>query len=272
MGVITGPFFDGECATAFSSPPALGDALSRPDVDTLAPTIWASLPQGPAWRSPDGAAFDATGVMGRFWRAVAAPFADLYAAAWTVALESTPSTGTNSLADWEAELGLPDLGLDGAAGEAARWAAVHGRFAGGGVMTPADYVCLAARLGYAVRIEEFSAFECGTSECGGDDELANTWVTFQWSVTVLGVPVIDFECGESECGDALGDFAVPADLGCLIRRLAPADTEVFLGGEEFPLAPVITGLAGGEITVDFAGDALAGAGWPGATVTIEIAD
>lgn len=208
--------------------PAQADALTDPSDETIAETLFALLPRGSAWRSPDGAAFDGNSRLGGFWRGVAGILADTYRRAFELTQESTASTLIDGLTDWETEFGLPDpcvdrdLDLDG------RVRALLARVRSLGVITVLDFVALAADLGYAITIEEPQPFECGVSDCGGTDEISggDEPVEYYWIVMVAGSEPTYFEAGVGEAGvTPLTDFETAPDLECLFRRLAPAWTQ-----------------------------------------------
>ena len=258
-------------------PPSLADPLSAPSIDAFVPSIHASLPIGPAWRTPDRAAFDEDSWMGRFWRAVADPVVTLYADAWGVKEQATaPSLTAASLADWEAELGLPDPCTELGASFAARKAAVREKLLATPVVTPAEFDALAAALGWDVAVEEPFGFEAGVSQCGWDDELSDIWIEFQPTFRVANAAVTEFEAGESECGvDALTDFARALDLECRVREVIGADLEPGYhyrdaSADPVPLPPPALGaaifVADGDTATVF------GVGVPFAEVIVEIED
>lgn len=206
-------------------PPA-GDALADPAVETLAETLAGLLPQGAAWRSPDGRAFDAGSRLGGFLRGLAGDIVTLHRRAWQVALEGTPSTLVDGLEDWEAEFGLPDACLGDQQTRSQRIRALLLKFRSKGTITRADFVRLAASVGYEIEIEEPRPFEFGASWCGGPDGTDGT-ADYYWIVRVPGRASERFEFGLSETGiDPLLDISLATDLECLFRALAPAWTRV----------------------------------------------
>jgi uncharacterized protein YmfQ (DUF2313 family) len=217
-----------ECADVAVSATAPTDVLSAPSVDDLAPQVLALLPRGAAWRSPDAVALTSDGsrLVG-FWRALTAPLTDLYARFAGVAAEGTAITLEASLADWELELGLPDPCVRQPEGFLARKRAVRAKILAAGLITPADFVCLARALGYDAAVAEMQPFRVGRSRCG-DDRLWGAEV--QWCFVVqiepLGDPVrFRVGTGMSRVGrDRLLDWPRAEDLECLIRARAPAET------------------------------------------------
>lgn len=207
------------------APPNTLDALSEPAADLIAEQLAALLPPGAAWRSPDGAAFDFGGRMGGFVRAFSWGLGDLYRAAYRMALESTATTLSESLADWETDHGLPDPCLAEDGTRATRLAALIAKIRSMGTITPQDFVDLAARLGHEITITEPDAFACGESECGVDP--IDPDAEFYWIVKPAISTGFYFEAGVSELGvDALSDFVPLLALECVFRRVAPAWTRV----------------------------------------------
>lgn len=73
-----------------------------------------------------------------------------------LAAEADPRTTVEMLADWEALLGLPTPCMDGETNsESQRRAAVVEALTARTGQTPADYVAIAAALGFAVTVTEF---------------------------------------------------------------------------------------------------------------------
>ena len=179
-----------------------------------------------AWGTPDNQTLDQASVLYRFWTAIGAGFANAYRALFQVSMESTSVTLDQSLEDWEHELGLPDPCMAETDSRAARIAAVRTRVLASAIVTPQDFIRLAASMGYEVFIEEPRPFECGISECGWTDEIAGSMdgqIEWDWIVSIAGQPARYFEMGESECGiDALTDWEPIQDIECMFRRIAPA--------------------------------------------------
>lgn len=204
------------------------DALADPSDETVAETLFALLPRGSAWRSPDGTAFDGDSRLGGFWRGVAGILAETYRRVFALTRESTASTLVDGLADWEAEFGLPDPCVDRDLDEAGRYAALLARVRSLGVITVLDFIALADDLGYAVTIDEPQPFECGVSDCGGAHEISggDEPVEYFWIVHVAGSDPTYFEAGAGEAGvTPLTDFDTAPDLECIFRALAPAWTK-----------------------------------------------
>lgn len=213
-------------------PPRFSDALSDPADANLAPTLYALLPPGAAWRTPDGAAFDDNSRMGGLLRGFAGALGGLYRRIFRAASESSAWSLADSLADWERDYGLPDPCTGGTNDTTIRHKALLGKIRSKGLITPADFIALAASLGYAITIEEPRPFTFGESECGllTGDEIAGATteggaIEYFWIVSVSGQPHSEFQFGISEAGvDRLTDWQEATALECLFRRYAPAWT------------------------------------------------
>lgn len=203
-------------------PPAPFDALSDPSVEDLLPAGLALWPRGAAWGTPDGQAAATDTVLAGFTRALLLPFADLYRRAYGLTQESRAVTLADSLADWEADFGLPDECVAPGASGAARRRALLSRVRALATITPQDFVQLAAQEGFEIAIEEPATFECGFSECGGAHSAGGRLEQVYWIVHVYSLAVDYFTCGISECGaDRLFAVEDVERLQCLFRRLAP---------------------------------------------------
>lgn len=163
-----------------------------------------------------------------------APFAELYGRAWRLTEESRATTLVASLADWEADHGLPDPCLAEDPSTAARRAALLARVRGNAVITPQDFVRLAHDIGFEIAIEEPAMFECGFSECGGEHSVGDRRQEAFWVVHVYNLAVDYFTVGESECGfDPLFFIGAIERLQCLFDRLKPGWTRpVYLVHED----------------------------------------
>lgn len=206
--------------------PPQADALADPTVAELAPTLYALLPQGGAWRSPDGAAFEAQSRLGGLLRGLAGDLVRLYRRLFGVSQESTASTLAESLDDWEAEFGLPDPCFGEDQTRAQRLRALILKVRSSGTITKADFIALAASVGYEITIEEPMPFAFGFSMLGSPEGTGGHMAYF-WFVKVRGVSTRRFEFGTSQTGiHSLLDIGRVTDLECLFRALAPAWTRV----------------------------------------------
>lgn len=204
------------------------DALAEPAADDLAPSLYAMLPQGAAWRTPDAAAFDANSRLGGFLRGFAGVLAATYRRLFGIAMESTATTLVASLEDWEADFGLPDPCLGDNPGLDARLASLVAKIRSKGTITPADFVALAASVGHDVTIDEPLPWRCGRSRCGQASERlgGGLAVEFYWIVSPGAATVIPFRAGFARAGiTPLGEVQRLQDLECLFRAVAPAWTQ-----------------------------------------------
>lgn len=202
------------------------DILSRPTAADIAPTLYDLLPPGAAWRTPDAAAFEERSNLGGFLRGLAGDLARLYRRLFGIAIESTASTLEESLVDWETEFGLPDLcfGLDQT--QTQRLRAVILKVRSLGTITPADFIALAASVGYEITISEPRPFAFGFSQLGWEEGTGGH-IGYFWFVKVRGVSARRFEFGTSQTGiHSLLDIGRVTDLECLFRLIAPAWTRV----------------------------------------------
>lgn len=218
-------------APAHPAPPlgAQGDSLTAPTADAMATHLAELLPKGMAWRSPDGAAFDADSRMGGLMRGLAGGLAALYARIAAILPESTAATLIDSLTDWEAEFGLPDpcLGLDPS--RAARLRALLARVRSTGTITPADFIGLADAIGVTISIREPLPFRAGFSRCGAYAERCGGGepVEFIWIVKPAATEIIPFRAGQARAGTTpLGEIVRDGRLECLFGAIKPAWTKV----------------------------------------------
>lgn len=201
------------------------DALTAPGNDDLIAPALAMWPTGSAWGSPNGEAMALGSVLARFTRVLVDSFVWLYARAWTLARNATISGVDELLPDWEEEYGLPDNCVTGETGIAERLRALEAKVNSQAVVTPGDFIRVAASYGFEIMIEEPAVFECGFSECGGEHTVGDVRQETFWIVHVTGLAVDYFTCGLSECGfDPLFDLGDAERLLCILRRLAPAWT------------------------------------------------
>lgn len=201
------------------------DSLSSPSNDDLigaALTLW---PPGAAFGSPDGCAMALDSVIARLTRALLSPFEMLYARAWKLAMERSVFSVDDTLDDWEADYGLPDDCVGGSTTRTERLRALEAKVSGLAVITPGDFIRVAASYGFVIAIEEPALFQVGYSECGGDHFIGDAREEVYFFVHVANVAFDYFRAGTSECGyDWLFSVGDAERLLCIIRRLAPAWT------------------------------------------------
>lgn len=209
--------------------PSQADALSDPVPEEIAQHLADLMPRGAAWRTPDGASFDWASLMGAFLKALAADLAVIYRRIFAISQDSTASTLVDSLADWEAEFGLPDscMGVDPS--REARVRSLLARVRSTGTITPADFIALAAELGFSITIDEPLPWRCGASACGSVSErvAGGIPVEFIWIVKPGETEIIPFRAGAARAGTTrLGEIRHLEALECLFDRLKPAWTRV----------------------------------------------
>ncbi|AYM13056.1 DUF2313 domain-containing protein [Agrobacterium tumefaciens] len=203
--------------------PAAWDNLSSPSNDDLIGGAVSLWPPGAAFGTPDGQAMSLSSLLASFTRVLISPWEWLYARAYKLITESTVFGVDEMLGDWEVEYGLPDA--CGAEDEsvAGRLRALEAKLMAVAIVTPSDFIRLAASFGFTITIEEPAIFECGFSECGGEHAVGDWRQEVYWLVTVTDLAVDYFRCGESECGyDPLFTFGEAERLLCLLRQHSPA--------------------------------------------------
>ncbi|MBB3608680.1 putative phage tail protein [Rhizobium sp. BK602] len=215
------------------------DALANPSNDDLIGTALSIWPPGPAWGSPDGQAVSLAHPLAKFTRVLVDSFEWLYQRIWTLARNASVKGVDELLPEWEAEYGLPDNCVTGETSIAERLRALETKVASQAIITPGDFIRIAATYGFVIEIEEPAIFECGFSECGGEHTVGDVRQECYWIVRTYSVAIDYFRCGESECGfDPLFTFGDGERLICILRRLAPAWT--------LPLLQIIVILTDGE--------------------------
>jgi uncharacterized protein YmfQ (DUF2313 family) len=226
------------------------DQLADPDSDRLigaALTLW---PQGAAWGTPDGAAIDLGSTLARFTRVLIDGFIYMYRRAFLFAREATVSGVAELLPEWEADYGLPDICDDEEQTTAERINRLAAKVMSARVITPGEFIRLAASYGFEVAIEEPDIFTCGFSECGGEHECGGFGEEIYFVVRVRNLNVDYFLTSESECGlDPLFSLGVSEKLLCIIRQVAPAWTIPVLGPWRYfgdPQDPVGQMVVGGD--------------------------
>lgn len=225
-GLNTWTFYEPPVLPEDVAPPEPMDALSAPSVDDLLPAAMASWPRGAAWGTPDGVAPSLTSVLASYTRAVLGPLAEMYGQAWGILRQSWARAADSSLADWEADYGLPNPCAAAEATTASRKADLLVKVSSGATITPQDFVQLAYAPGYEIAIEEPAMFECGFSECGGWHTVGDIRQEVYWIVHIFNVSVDYFRVSESECGyDPLFSTGDISRLQCLFRDLFPGWTQ-----------------------------------------------
>ncbi len=180
--------------------------------------LQALLPQGPAWPKDD----DAT--LTRLLGALAAELARVDGRAQQLAEEADPRTVADLFADLERVAGLPDACAQAFGGDQTmtqRRAALVGRLTTLGGQSPAYFIGLAATLGYAITITEFS--EHTVNDDVNHPFYGAAW-NFAWQVNAALNTITEITV-DSTADDPLAAWG-NALLECVINRLRPAHTTV----------------------------------------------
>lgn len=180
----------------------------------------AKLPPGWAWtRDPDSN-------VGRTLTPLAAEQVLFEQAAEAMLTEATPSGSAQLLPDYERVLGPDPCLAAGTATLQERRASAHLRWIRTGGAARQDFIDLAAVLGYAITIDEFTPSRCGVMRCG--DRLRPQAVQWIWRINLPPTQVVYFRTGVSRTGERLGTFGIPW-LQCQLSRNTPAHTDLLFG-------------------------------------------
>lgn len=199
------------------------DSLSEPSNDDMIGAALTFWPPGAAFGSPDGQAVSLGSVIAGLTRVLLSPFETLYARAYRLAMESSVFGADELLPEWEAEYGLPDGCGAGGSSVSERVRALEAKVASLAVITPGDFIRIAANYGFEIAIEEPAIFECGFSECGGEHEVGDARQEVFWIVHIADLAIDYFRASEGECGyDPLFSLGDGERLICILRRLSPA--------------------------------------------------
>jgi uncharacterized protein YmfQ (DUF2313 family) len=197
------------------------------------------LPRGVAWsRDPEGVLMPLLEGLAELWGQKVDPRAgDL------LERESDPRLTIEMLPDWERAFGLPDPCLAEPLSIADRQAALVARMTMLGGQSRQFFIRLAAALGYTISIREYAPWMFGISEFGVTDdgtgyphwEAGPPEIRFYWTVRIGAVRLTWWRFGQAEFGvDPHLRIALATDLECLIRRLAPAHTQVVFDYSAIP--------------------------------------
>ena len=207
----------------------------QPSSSDYAGVIADLLPIGTAWpRDADSALMAWCAGCGEVWGDVVA-----VRAAVLLVTESDPRATLELLPEWERAWGLPDPCTAEPLSIVDRRRALVSRITKVGGQSRAFFIALAAELGYAVTIAEFSPFMAGLSRCG-DTRLAapgdptdtdyrwtvgDPTIRYWWKVRVSGVKTRWFRAGTGQAGfDPMCRIGIATDLECVFRRYKPAHT------------------------------------------------
>ena len=175
---------------------------------------------------PPGAAFprDPQSVWGQLLNACAAELARIDLRAYQLLQEADPRTAIELLPDWEGFTGLPSICM---AGEyqtrEQRRAAVVSVLTNKGGQRPADFIALAAQLGFAITITEFRPWTCD-SPC--DAPMYGMDWAFAMQINTNSVTQSFWTC-DSPCDEPLSTWGNQL-LQCMIRLYAPAHAIVIV--------------------------------------------
>lgn len=176
------------------------------------------LPPGAAWTREDGT------VLAALITAMAQEPARVDAFAHELLTELDPPQALQLLERWEALCGLPDQCSQPTETIAERRVAVLAKLTVQGGQTPEYFAELATLLAGAVcTVREYRPFRAGRS-CAGDPLSNGSWV-HAFAVQVPATSIRCFRAGQGCAGEPLRTWGNER-LECIIRRLAPAQTNV----------------------------------------------
>ena len=187
-------------------------------VDDYLRQFQALLPTGLAWPRDDDATL--TKLLG----GLAGELARVDGRARTLVEEADPRTAAELFADWERVAGLPDacaIAFGGDQNVAQRRAALVGRLTTLGGQSAAYYIGLAAAMGYAITVTDFTEH---TVVDDVEHPMYDSAWAFVWQVNAALNTVIEITV-ESPVDEPIASWG-NALLECVIRRLAPAHTSV----------------------------------------------
>ena len=181
--------------------------------DQYAGILAKLLPRGALWavtRSPRLAAY---------LQGLGAELARVHDRILDAITESDPRTATETLADWEALLGITQP----ATTPEERRRQVTALWIASGGQTPAYFLSLAERIGYAVIIEEPKAARFGKFRCGTDRLYDTDWA-YTWIVRVDGGTITAPRFGSWRLPQRLREWSF-GELAQLFGKWAPAHTK-----------------------------------------------
>lgn len=191
--------------------------MALTDTDYLQ-QLQALLPAGPAWPREDSP-------LTRLLTGLAQELARVDGRAQILVAEADPRTTAELFADWERVTGLPDecaIAFGGDQTVAQRRSALLGRLTTLGGQSAAYFVGLAAALGHAISIEDYTEH---TVVDDVDHPLFGAAWTFAWQVNTALNAVTEITVDDT-VADPLASWG-SALLECVIARLAPAHTNVY---------------------------------------------
>lgn len=191
--------------------------MALADTDYLR-QLQALLPPGPAWSKDEG------DLLTRLLAGLSGELARVDGRAWQIVEEADPRTVAELFADWERVAGLPDACAQAFGGEqtvAQRRSALVGRLTTLGGQSPAYFIALAAAIGYAITITEFSEHTVNDDVEHG---LYGPAWNFAWQVNAALNTVTEITV-DSTVEEPLAAWG-NALLECVLNRLKPVHTAV----------------------------------------------
>ena len=174
--------------------------------------MMALLPHGIIWPREAGA------TLPTIVNAMLPTVARINARAATLLQEAPYGSLTELLPEWEAALGLPDPCAGIGPSITQRRRAVAAKLAARGGQSVPYFITIAAQLGIAVTIQEFSPFRAGMRV--GQRVYAENWA-HAWHVTTPNTTIELFHAGISRAGDRLATTG-SRELACTFARIGPA--------------------------------------------------
>lgn len=183
--------------------------------------LQALLPSGPVWPRDEDA------WLTKLLTALAAPFTRLHNRGVDVMEEADPRLATETLVEWEDDLGLPDAcSAEAATTLQERRRVAHNKLTARGGQSPAYLVERAAALGFPVTITEYRPFRAGMSQAG--DPLTNDGWVHTFRVNAPPVTIVEFRAGVSAADEPLAKWGNEL-LECGIKTRRPAHTNALFG-------------------------------------------
>jgi uncharacterized protein YmfQ (DUF2313 family) len=154
--------------------------------------------------------------------------------------ESDPRQTVEMLDSWERAWGLPDPCYQGPQSIVERQTALIQRMTLLGAQSREFFIGVADWLGYPISISEYRPFMVGVDRCGDNRiqradgtlsewpcQIGNPTMRFAWTVHIEETKLVWFQAGSGQAGiDPHLRIVKAEDLECVIRRWAPAHTQV----------------------------------------------
>jgi uncharacterized protein YmfQ (DUF2313 family) len=172
------------------------------------------LPTGPIWPR------DGESVQAQTLQALVKGYTRNAASAVALLNDAFPVAPVMMLPEWQDTLGLPDPCAGPAPTLEVAQQQVAARFVASGGQSIAYYVSVAAALGYAITITQFTPYTVGLPV--GLPLVGAAWA-FAWQVNAPTFSIHYFEVGRDTVGEPLATWGNTV-LQCELQRLAPAHT------------------------------------------------